>query len=90
MTNPEVEPPVPREQLNLNPFTEDRRIRLTEVMLDEVFMDARNPGAQIAAARAILRRPEDPLRFTYIAIEGILGGLSPGITIPRCHSHLTP
>jgi hypothetical protein len=35
MMSPEVEPPIPREQLNLEPFTEDERIRLMEVMLDD-------------------------------------------------------
>jgi hypothetical protein len=42
MTAAEVEVPGPREQLNLEPFTEDERIRLAEVMLDEASVDAPN------------------------------------------------
>jgi hypothetical protein len=34
-----VEPPVPREQLNMEPFTADERIRLVKVMLDEVMRE---------------------------------------------------
>jgi hypothetical protein len=90
MTTPEIEPPVPREQLNLEPFTEDERIRLTEAMLDEAFMDPPNRRAQIAGACAILRRPEDPLQFTYVAIAVFLGGLSPAVAIPPRHDDLTP
>jgi hypothetical protein len=42
MTTLEVDPQVTREQLNLEPFTEEERIRLTEVMLDEAAKDVPN------------------------------------------------
>jgi hypothetical protein len=50
-----------------------------EVTLDEAFMNAPTRRAQIAAACAILRDPEDPLRFTYIAIGVFLDGLNPEV-----------
>jgi hypothetical protein len=39
MTIPQAEPPVPREQLNLEPFTDDERTRLMEVTLGEAFIN---------------------------------------------------
>jgi hypothetical protein len=75
----EVDPPVLMEQLNLEAFTEEGRIRHTEVMLVDAFMDAPNRRTQIPAACAILRGRENPLRFTYIAIGVFLGGLSQGV-----------
>jgi hypothetical protein len=45
-------------------------------MLDESFMDVPIWRAQIAAAYAIRRDPEDPIRFTYIAIRVFLGLVS--------------
>jgi hypothetical protein len=79
MTTPETEPPVPREQQNLEPFTDDERTRLVVVTLDEAFMNPPTGRAQIAAAYAVLRDPEGPLRFTYIPIGVFLGGLSPWV-----------
>jgi hypothetical protein len=40
MTTAKPEPPIPMEQLNLEPFSEEERLRLRELMLEEAFMDA--------------------------------------------------
>jgi hypothetical protein len=77
--HPRGRAPSPEAATEPGIFTEDERIRLTEVMLDESFMDALDRRAQIAAVCAILRRPEDPLRFTCIAIGVFLEGLSSGV-----------
>jgi hypothetical protein len=76
MTTPKAEPPIPREQLNLEPFSEDERLRLSELMLEEVFMDAPTRRAQITATCKFMRDSEDPFRFTYLAIEVFLGDLT--------------
>jgi truncated hemoglobin YjbI len=49
----EIEHPVLREQLKLEPFTDDERTRLMEVTLDEAFMNGPTRRVQIAAAHAI-------------------------------------
>jgi hypothetical protein len=40
MTTPKAEPPISREQQNLESFPEEKRLRLRELMLEEAFMDA--------------------------------------------------
>jgi hypothetical protein len=40
MTKRKAEPPILRQQLNLEPFLEEERLRLRELMLEEAFMNA--------------------------------------------------
>jgi hypothetical protein len=79
MMTPKAEPPIPREELNLESFSEEERLRLSELMLEEAFIDAPTRRAQITAACIFLRDPEDPLRFTYLATGVFLGGLTAGV-----------
>jgi hypothetical protein len=79
MMTPKAEPPIPREQLNLELFAEEERLRLSELMLEEVFMDAPTRRAQITAACKFLRESEDPLRFTDLATGVSLRGVTAGV-----------
>jgi ribonuclease PH len=74
---------MPREQLNLEPFSEEERLRLSELMLEEVFMDAPTRRAQITAACIFLRESEDPLRSTYVAIGVSFGGLTAEVVVSQ-------
>jgi hypothetical protein len=40
MTTPKEEPPIPREQRNLEPCSVEQRVRPRALMLKEAFMDA--------------------------------------------------
>jgi hypothetical protein len=65
LTTAKVKPPIGQEQLSLKLFTEDGRIRLREVLMEETFMDTPTCRASMAAACAILR--DVPALVTYPA-----------------------
>jgi hypothetical protein len=79
MTTANAEPPILREQLNLEPFSEGEHLRLRELMLEQASMDAPTRRTHITAACESPRDSEDPFRFIYLAIVVFLGSLTASV-----------